>query len=277
MTEIPEHLLKRSRDARSRLTGVPADDAPAATGDAPAAAATAAAAAPAVRAPVAIPAAAPPPEAQPPSEWVQAATTRKKIPMWVMPVLLFLPVWLVMYVGTLSEPEREEGVLYEGSVVFVEHGCSGCHGAGGAGGTGPAFANGAVAETFATASSQMAWVTHGSQGYLDAGLDAYGTSQRPVGDHNGSQMNGFGDELTAEELMWVVFYERIELGGHEEDTALAEKLFDMAEHGELEGILPEHFTQGVDGDFTGDGEIGAVIAAAEAALGGEGDGETATE
>lgn len=247
--------------------GLVVDDGDAAASAAPAAAAatSAVATAPAIKAPVPIPAAAPPAPPEPDSPWVSAAKSRKKIPYWVMPVLLFLPIWLIMYVGTLEDVAREEGVLYEGSVVYTESGCSNCHGAAGAGGTGPAFAGGAVIETFADAEAQMAWVVHGSQGYTDAGFDSYGDNGKAIGDYNGSAMPAFGADLTTEELIAVVFYERIELGGYEEDLPLAEKVWDMLEHGELED-LPEHFAEGPDGDFTGQGEIAAALAAARAEL-----------
>ena len=94
MTEIPEHLLKRSRERREAmgLTGpepaaapVPATSAAAEpagaveAASAPAAAAPAAAA-PAVRAPAPAPVAPPPPKPDPP--YIAAARNRKRIPIW---------------------------------------------------------------------------------------------------------------------------------------------------------------------------------------------------
>ena len=107
MTEIPEHLLERSKARRAALgllkdgetasstTPVKAGDADAAPAAAAAAPAARAAAAPA---PVAIKA----PEPVPP--YVAAALARKKMPFWVVPVLLFLPIWMILYVGTLERP-----------------------------------------------------------------------------------------------------------------------------------------------------------------------------
>lgn len=265
MTEIPEHLLKRSRDAKRALgMDVPGEapaEAPTQSANAPA---VAAGSAPSAGAPVAIPAAEPPPPTPPTSAWVAAAEGRKKIPYWVMPVLLFLPIWLIMYVGTLEEPTRAEGVLYEGGVVYTESGCSGCHGATGGGGVGPAFSGGAVIDVFANFESQAAWIVHGTQGYIDAGLDTYGTSAKAVGG-SGANMPAFGAELTTEELIYVTFYERIELGGLEDELPLAEALFDKLDHGELE--LPEHFAEGTDGDF--EAEIAEMLAEVVAELAGE--------
>mgnify|MGYP000099785746 CR=1 FL=1 len=264
MTEIPEHLLKRSRDAKRALgLDVPAEgaaapaEAPAQSANAPA---VAGASAPTAGAPVPIPATEPPPPEPPKSEWVATAESRKKIPYWVMPVLLFLPFWLIMYVGTLEDVTREEGVLYEGGIVYAEN-CASCHGAAGGGGVGPAFTNGAVIETFSSYESMVAWIVHGTQGYADAGFDSYGDTNKPLGG-SGANMPAFGEPLTAEEIMWATFYERINHGGFEEELPLAEALFDAADHGELE--LPEHFLEGVDGDF--EAEIAALLAPIRAEL-----------
>jgi len=257
LTEIPEHLLKRSRDAKRALgmdvpteAGAAPAEAPTESANAPAVASSAA---PAAGAPVPIPAGDAPPPEPPKPEWIQVAESRQKIPYWVMPVLLFLPIWLIMYVGTLEEPERNEGVLYEGGEVYAEH-CAVCHGAGGGGGVGPAFSNGAIIEVFANFEDQAAWIVHGTQGYADSGRDTYGDTNKAVGG-SGANMPAFGEELTSEELIYVTFYERIELGGHEEDLKLAEKVFDALDHGELE--LAEHFAEGTEGDFAA--EIGAMF------------------
>gem|GEM_PF-71883 len=252
LTEIPEHLLKRSRDAK-RAAGldVPAEavaaptEAPTQSANAPA---VAGASAPAVGAPVPIPASEPPPPEPPKSQWVANAEGRNKIPYWVMPVLLFLPIWLIMYVGTLEDPTRSEGVIFEGGEVYAEH-CASCHGAGGGGGVGPGFNNGAIIETFNLLEAQVAWVVHGTQGYEDAGFTTYGDTEKPLGG-DGALMPAFGEELTVEELVTSVLYERIELGGYTEELELAERLYDKIESGELD--LGEHFEEGPDGDFEED-------------------------
>ena len=128
MTEVPEHLLARSREARSRLTGEGGDAGGASeAGDAaPTPAETAPAAATPAPVADATPAEPPPPEPVPP--YVEAARTRKKVPVWIVPVLLFLPIWAIYYVGLLEPPAAEEGgLLVEGAEVYeVTGGCAGC-------------------------------------------------------------------------------------------------------------------------------------------------------
>jgi len=239
------------------------DPAPAPAAAGAAVPATTAAAAPAMKAPVPIPAIETPAPAEPPPPWVEAAETRQKIPYWVMPVLIFLPVWLIMYVGTLEAPTREEGVIFEGSVVYEEN-CASCHGAGGGGGVGPAFSNGAIIETFADVEAQTAWVAQGSQVFRDAGRTSYGDTNVAIGHRSGALMPAFAEDLTTEELVAVIFYERIELGGHEEELELAETIWDRLESGEIE--VPEHFVEGIEGDLDGTGEVNDVFAATKAEL-----------
>jgi len=262
LTEIPEHLLKRSRDAKRAAGGdVPAEaptEAPTQSANAPAVAS--AAAAPAAGAPVPIPASEPPPPEPPKSTWVANAEGRKKIPYWVMPVLLFLPIWLIMYIGTLEDPTRNEGVIYEGGNVYAEN-CASCHGAEGGGGVGPGFNNGAIIETFASLEDQVAWIVHGTQGYVDAGRSSYGDTNKGLGS-SGANMPAFGDALTAEEVVYATLYERVALGGYEAELPLAEAIFDGLDHGELE--LPEHFVEGADGDF--EAEISEMLAEVRAGL-----------
>ena len=107
LTEVPEHLLKKAAEARARLTGQAApdeggDDAPAAPAASAAAPVPAAAATPAPVEPEPEP-----PKPDPP--YVAAAKARKTIPVWVMPVLLFLPIWAIYYVGYLERPPVTTG------------------------------------------------------------------------------------------------------------------------------------------------------------------------
>ena len=123
MTEIPEHLLKRSKERKAALSGEapPADDAGTAVEAAPAAAPVPAAAA----APV--PDVAPEPEPEAPvAPYVKMAQERKTRPFWSVPVLLTLPVWAMMYVGTLERvPQGLTGLLGHGEELYVASGCSG--------------------------------------------------------------------------------------------------------------------------------------------------------
>lgn len=200
-------------------------------------------------APVPFPAGAEPPPALPDSDWVAAAKNRRKVPYWVMPVLLFLPVWLIMYVGTLEEPTRQEGVIYEGSHVYADH-CASCHGATGGGGVGPAFDT--IGETFASPEAHIAWVVQGTQHFLDDGRSTYGDNAKALAGNGGSLMPAFGVDLTAQEIVAAVFYERVELGHLEDELVLAEAIWDAMEHGEIDGHI--HFVEGPGGDYDGNGE-----------------------
>lgn len=206
MTEIPEHLLERSRARRAAL-GLGGDDAGAAApakaadgGRAPASASPAKAAA---AAPVA--AAKKPEVVQSPE--VRAANARKKIPWWAAPVLLFLPLWSFLYVQTLDKPKaKAAGALAEGQLIYAK--CAGCHGAGGAGaGAIPGFTNGQLLAVFPQAAGQVEWVIKGSDGFKAVGT--YGATNRPVA----GGMPAWASTLTAKELLSVIYYERVQFGG----------------------------------------------------------------
>jgi len=221
VTEIPEHLLRRSKERRSAL-GLGGDASgeagagQAAEGqDAPAAAAPSTQVAPTTApAPAPVAAAAPPPP--PPPPYVVAAQSRRKIPFWAVPVLAVLPVWGFVYAGSLSTPEEDlsDPVLVLGEQVFAQ--CSGCHGANGEGGIGRPLNGGEVLLTFPDIEDHVAWVTEGSALVGGAG-NPYGNPDRPGGQRvSGAggygQMPGFST-LSEEELLAVARYEREVLSG----------------------------------------------------------------
>lgn len=222
MTEVPEHLLARSRARRSAAGAGGADapteaSAPATTGgDAPAAAAAATPAKAEAAAP-AVPAA-----PDPVAPWVEAAQRRKKIPAWAVPVLVALPLWVVIYALTLDEPTpTEAGPLELGAEVFTGMGCSGCHGATGAGaGAVPGLiGDNASPDVFPRPAEQVRWVALGTAGYQAAGIDTYGEgAPKPVGG-NGT-MPPWMDSLSAEELMSVVLHTRAGLNDEAFDAAV---------------------------------------------------------
>ena len=236
MVEIPDYLLERSRQRRAELTGSePSADETAATGS-PAAPAPAAAA-PAPRAPVPVPAAAPPPPPEPDPPYVQAANARKRMPYWAASVMVFLPIWAIFYVGMLEPPSTDELVLADnGATVFST--CSSCHGADGSGSaTGRQLNDGEVLLTFPTKTGfdglahQLSWVYLGTAGTKKLGLANYGDPDRPDGqrevDSFANGMSGFSN-LSLEDLVSVVYYERVIHGGldpekaaHEEEMLLA--------------------------------------------------------
>ena len=241
MTEIPEHLLKRSAARKAAKSG----EAPAAeASESTAVEAAAPAAAPAV-------AAAPTPEVyvepepEPVAPYVEAYQSRKKLPFWIIPVLLFLPVWGSFYYGTLERvPQGLTGLLGEGEELYVETGCSGCHGAEGLGGIGPSLYGGEVHLTFTTLEDQIVWVAQGSS-IVGAGRNYASPDgrERLVA----GNMPGFGlgqaRELDVEQLVAVSLFERTQFDPDEEsavrDLELAEQMSLMIETGELEGILAE--------------------------------------
>lgn len=235
MTEIPEHLLKRSRERRAAL-GLGGDDAggesapaaaPATTEQAAAAAAPAAPAAPAGRAPAAAPAAPPPPK--PDSFVVAAYKRRKKIPVWAMLALSLLPIWAFMYVRAVTEQTVEAlGPLGEGAEVYG--GCASCHGADGGGAVGYAFAGGSVLETFPHIEDQLRFVYFGTDQYLAAGVDNYGNPDRDGGPHLAGEQGTMpqqgalaGGGLTDHEILSVVCHERYTLGGADPAGDFAEE------------------------------------------------------
>ncbi len=220
MTEIPEHLLKRSQ---ARKAG----------GDAAAASATPAvaqAATPAVAAaPKAAVAPAGPPPAKPDLPVVAAYKARKKIPVWAMVTLSILPLWAFMYVLALKPaPVKASGPLGDGTKVYSV--CASCHGGGGEGVAGGAygFTNGSVLATFPHIEDQLRWVTLGGGEYSAAGIKIAGDPNREGGAHivgsNGvmpAAKSGLG--LTEAEILAAVCHERYDLGGADKAGAFAEE------------------------------------------------------
>lgn len=221
MTEIPEHLLKRSQAAKAKASGGEAPaDAPAAASSAPATtgAATPAPAKPAAAAP-AVPAAPPPPKPDIPV--VAAAKARKKIPFWAMATLSLLPLWTFMYVRGLTFKEQKvAGPLGEGAALYTSN-CSGCHGINGQGGLGYAFAGGEVLKTFPHIEDQLRFVYLGTQAYQSAGVSVYGNPEREGGPHLAGGLGGVmpnfgpttGGALSETQILAVVCHERYTLAG----------------------------------------------------------------
>ena len=227
VTEIPEHLLKRSKAARTQAEGgTPAADAPAATPGT--AAATTPPTAQAARTAAAAPAApAGPPPPKPDIAVVAAAKARKKIPFWAFATLSTLPLWAFMYVRALTpSTEKIAGPLGEGAVVYS--GCSGCHGGKGEGSVGYQFSQGEVLKTFPHIEDQLRWVYGGTDAYVTAGIQIYGDPNRPGGAHvtrAKGNMPGQSAQLTEAQILAVVCHERYTLGGADPNGAY-QKEFD---------------------------------------------------
>ena len=214
MTEIPEHLLKRSRDRRAGGSG---DAAPAASGETspavPASAAPAKASAPK-------PAPAPK-AAKVDSPVVAAAKARRKIPFWAMATLSLLPVWAFLYFLAIKPTEKTvEGPIAKG--IEVWGGCAGCHGAAGQGGAGRVLNQGESLKTFPHIEDMLNFVYTGSQPYVSAGLNVYGNPEREGGVHAPLSYNGnampsqgakWGGGLTEYEILGVTCHVRYAIAG----------------------------------------------------------------
>ena len=252
MVEVPEHLLQRSLDRRKDL-GAATGEEPAAevppseTAAAPAVAQTQAPAAAAGPSLPELPDLEPEPEPmpEPVKPWVQAALTRKKIPVWAVPVLIFLPFWAIIFAGTLESPPRDSEIIALGREVYEGNGgCAGCHGAEGGGAVGPALRDGEVMSTFNDWEDHVIWVINGSP--ADDGT--------PYGDDGNVSEGGMpsnGDKLSAREILAVVYFERVEIGGAEElgDEDELAGLHELEELFEAEEVVPESLEFGVGQTF----------------------------
>jgi mono/diheme cytochrome c family protein len=218
VTEVPEHLLRRSKERRSAIGGGGGDSEPPATpGDVPGPGA--AAVEPAGGTSVA-PAAAAPAEVEPPKPvppYVAAALRRPKVPKYAIPVLAALPVWALIYAGAMVKSTTEDPQIAEGRTLYAAN-CSGCHAADGTGGTGRNLHE--VLLTFPDVKDHIAWIDNGSP---DAGTP-YGDPKRPGGQRIAgsggytTKMPGFKGTLTADQIAAIARYERVEFGGEAADA-----------------------------------------------------------
>lgn len=215
MTQVPEYLLERSRARRAAL-GLGGDapapsDAPAEGGggvatvtETAAPATTAEAPAPAARAAAPVVPAAP---EIPLPEYVTDPGPKSGIPVWMMPVLLLLPLWAIVYVGAFGERGGTEltGVAL-GAQVYASN-CASCHGATGGGGVGPKLAGGEAKITFPNEPDHIEWVQNGSGPKKG---QPYGDPNRAGGQHVAASggMPAFGGRLSPAQIQAVVLYER---------------------------------------------------------------------
>lgn len=205
MTEIPEHLLKRSRDRRAAEGGSTES-----AGTAPAAAAPSAAPAKAAEAPKPVT-----PVVKPDPSYVRAAKERRRIPFWAMLPLSLLPIWAWMYVRSVQDhPTKVMGPRSVGAAVYGK--CAGCHGAEGGGGAGRQLSNGETMKTFPAIEDQLRWLEFGTEKYKAAGIEIYGNPNREGGPHQTGSfgiMPGWAGELTPAEILAVACYVRYDLSG----------------------------------------------------------------
>ncbi len=251
MTEIPEHLLKRSKERREAMglggNEGPADAAPSGEPAETAAVEKPAVAPAAARSEVPVPAApAPPPRPDPP--YVAAAKNRKKVPMWAAPVLAVLPLWGFVYYQSLQKPGAgANDPLALGQQIYTgKGGCSGCHGSDGSGGIGAKLKDGEVLKTFKNPLAMVHWIAYGADGGArDNGT--YGDLDRPGGPQNTadlpSAMPAQKDKLTPEEIAAVTMYVRQKLSGGKPD-----KGFDVADFPTLADVVTKVIDLGPGGD-----------------------------
>ena len=220
MTEVPEYLLERSRQRRAALGLAPAGAPPSGDGEsAPAAAAPTASAPAATPAPAAAESAAPQPaaaatatavatEERVPAVGVDTGP-RSGIPNWMMPVLLLLPFWAIVYMGAFAEPKSTGGPR-TGPQIFASAGCGGCHGPTGGGGVGPKLSGGETKLTFPNRDDMIKWISEGS---TPSRGKPYGDPNRPGGARPPASggMPAFAGQLSPEEIQTVTDYVRDQL------------------------------------------------------------------
>jgi len=218
LTEIPEHLLKRSKSAKAAATGGDPGDG----GDAPAESAAAAPVAASATAPAvpteSLPNLDPEPEPLPPEPaYVTASKARKRIPVWALPMVAAIPIWAIAFGGTMQEPETEDPLLVEGALFYNEAGCAGCHGAGGGGGSGYPLADGDVLETFPSVIDHIAHVARGSGPITGEQYGAERNDGVRVAGERGN-MPAQDGQIPLVELEMIVFHERAILSGEDTET-----------------------------------------------------------
>ena len=212
MTEIPEHLLRRSRERRAALSGETAtEEAAAVTAEAPRAAAPARASAPPATevgsaAPPARPA--PPPPVAAPEPEPRFRPTRVKTPLWAVGLLALLPLWAIVYIGAFGNRSSSaaNSPVTAGALVFNTAGCAGCHGANGEGGVGPQLNGGEVLRQWPVLQDHINWVKTGGAAHI--GQTIGGVVVTP-----GNAMPGFAGTLTEAQIEDVVCFERVQFGG----------------------------------------------------------------
>lgn len=221
MTEIPEHLLKRSRDrkaggAASSDSGQAGSSVPATTSPTPAVAAREVA---------------PKVEIIPDPPYVAAAKRRQRIPSWAMATLALMPLFLFMYVRGL-QPQKAEAAGPIAIGIENYGSCASCHGADGGGGAGRVFKGGEVLKTFPHIEDMLNWVYAGTEAFEAAGVKSYGDPNREGGAHYPRSYNGgvmpaqgsqYGGALTDAEILGVVCHIRYDISGADPTGMWAEE------------------------------------------------------
>jgi mono/diheme cytochrome c family protein len=219
VTEVPEYLLRRSRERREALGLAP--EGGGSSGDAPegaAATATATEAPPAEQPSAstpAVPDAAPPAaaaatEVETPTEalptYLPPPGPKNGIPVWMYPVLAVLPLWAILYLGSFGSRGGPVSPIDQGRQIYASA-CASCHGPAGGGGIGPKLSGGESALTFPNEEDHVTWVQNGSSSKKG---QPYGDPARAGGARVAStgQMPGFSGQLSDAQIRAVVLFER---------------------------------------------------------------------
>jgi hypothetical protein len=157
---------------------------------------------------------------KPDPPYVVAAKRRAKIPFWAMAALSLMPIWLFMYVRSVTEaPEVAEGPMGVGAEIYAGS-CSSCHGGDGGGGAGRQLSDGEVIRTFPHIEDQLRFVYFGTERYNLAGVEIYGDPNREGGPHRTGSFGvmpgwgtSIGGELSDAEILGVVCEVRYTFGG----------------------------------------------------------------
>jgi mono/diheme cytochrome c family protein len=223
VTEVPDHLLRRSKERRAAL-GLGGD------GDGEGAAAPSAApasdpAAPALSQTAAASVSADVEEASSGGELatIEEATvpvitlpTRTKTPFWVLPILVGMPIYAFIYFGAFGSRAavNNNSPLVIGQGLFSSN-CATCHGANGEGGVGPQLNGGSVLKTWPSVTDHVNWVHTGGKPFIGK---TYGAQGHTVSASNVMPAFGLdnGGTLTNDQILDVVCYERVALGGAKE-------------------------------------------------------------
>lgn len=145
--------------------------------------------------------------------YLAAAKSRKRIPLWAVPIFPALIVWAIIYVNAVQKPPAgANDPITLGKDIYAAN-CASCHGPTGGGGVGPAFTGKTLDKVFPNYTEQMAWINIGSAAWPNDTFGAQGG--KPT--RSGATMPGFGPEgtksLTCDQIALVTRYEREVLGG----------------------------------------------------------------
>lgn len=129
----------------------------------------------------------------------------------------FGPFAVVVILVALScaPGEGTHPALRTGRTVYGDN-CSSCHGNSGQGGVGPSLEN--VLFTWRSCEDHMEWIALGAEGWKKTYGPTYGSEQTEIK----GKMPGQAENLSADEIAAVAAFERVEYGGGDVDTVLAD-------------------------------------------------------